>query len=175
MLAIALLAGALPLRAQEVKPTDYQVKAAYLSNLGRFVEAWGSRPKPSPEESFNICVLGQDPFGPGLDAAVKGESIGGVPVLARRVARAQEAQDCQVLFIAASEEDQLPAILSELGNAPILTVADIPDFVKRGGMIQFVLDGNRVRFEINVAVAGRAGLTLSSELLKLARVVRRTP
>ena len=69
----------------------------------------------------------------------------------------------------------MSATLAALGTAPVLTVSDIPDFVKRGGMVQFVLDGNHVRFEINIAAAQRAGLTLSSELLKIARAVRRTP
>jgi len=161
--------------AQDPKPTEYQVKAAYLSNFGRFVDAWGSAAKPSVEEAFSICVLGKDPFGSSLDIAVKGESIAGVTVAVKRISQPPEVQGCRVLFISSSEQGQLSAILSALANAPVLTVADIPDFVKRGGMIQFVLDGNRVRFEIDMAAAGRAGLTLSSDLLKVARVVRRTP
>ena len=173
--AVASLLTVSSVVAQDAKPGEYQVKAAYLSNLGRFVETWGSRSKPLADESFNVCVLGHDPFGPGLDAAVNGESIGGAPAVAKRISKPPEASGCQVLFISASEDGQLSVILAALGTAPVLTVADIPDFVKRGGMIQFVLDGNRVRFEINLAASSRAGLSLSSELLKLARLVRRTP
>ena len=80
-----------------------------------------------------------------------------------------------MLFISTSEQGQLSGVMAALGTAPVLTVADIPDFVKQGGMIQFVLDGNTVKFEINLAASRRAGLKLSSELLKVARVVRKTP
>jgi hypothetical protein len=173
--AVFFLSGAVSFPAQDPRPTEYQVKAAYLTDLGRFVEQWSSRPQPTPDEAFDICVLGQDPFGAILDAAVKGEKIAGSPLTAKRIARPQDAAGCRILFIASSEESQLSALIAGLGGAPVLTVADIPDFVKQGGMIQFVLDGNHVRFEINVAASRRAGLKLSSELLKLARVVRKTP
>jgi hypothetical protein len=174
---IALVAICLPapgfLAAQDVKPTEYQVKAAYLTNLGRFVEQWSSR-AGSSDDPFALCVLGQDPFGATLDAAVKGEKIGGSFLAAKRIAGANEISGCRVLFISASEDDQMTAILTSLGTAPVLTVSDMPAFVRRGGMVQFILEDNHVRFEINVAAAQRAGLTLSSELLKLARVIRRT-
>jgi hypothetical protein len=176
---IALAAGCLlavsSIAGEDARPTEYQVKAEYLSNFGRFVKKWATRAQPAPDEPFELCVLGQDPFGPTLDAAVKGEDINGAPIAAKRVTRPQDALGCRVLFIGSTEENQLPAILTALGTAPVLTVADIPDFVKRGGMIQFVLDGNRVKFEINNAAAQRAGLSLSSELLKVARVVRKMP
>lgn len=174
LLAFALALTA-PTAAQESRPTEYHVKAAYLTNLGRFVEQWSSKPKPSSEDSFDLCVLGQDPFGPLLDAAVRGEAINGSVLEAKRIGRPSDASGCRILYISSSEDNQLNAILTALGAAPVLTVSDMPDFVKRGGMIQFVLDGNRVRFEINIASCQRAGLTLSSELLKLARTVKRTP
>jgi len=173
-LAVACLIAPDFLAAQDSRPTDYQVKAAYLTNLGRFVNQWSAK-TGSPDEPFDICVLGQDPFGPDLDRAVKGEKIGASPVAARRISGPQEAAGCRVLYISGSGEPQLTAVLATLGTTPVLTVSDIPDFVKRGGMIQFVLDGDHVRFEINIAAARRSGLTLSSELLKLARTVRRTP
>jgi hypothetical protein len=162
------------LAAQDPRPTDYQVKAAYLTNLGRFVNQWSAK-TGSPDGTFDICILGQDPFGPDLDRAVKGEKIGVSPLAAKRISGPQESAGCRVLYIGGSNDAQLTAILAALGTTPVLTVSDNPDFVKRGGMIQFVLDGDHVRFEINIAAARRAGLTLSSELLKLARTVRRTP
>ena len=177
-LAAICLSGPSSLSAQDSRPTaypEYQVKAAYLVNLGRFVEQWSARPKPSPDETFDLCVLGSDPFGAALDAAVKGEKIGGSPLAVKRITRSQDPVACRVLYIGSSEEGQLNAVLATLGTAPVLTVADIPDFIKHGGMIQFILDGNHVRFEINIAAAQAAGLKLSSELLKVARLVKRTP
>ena len=161
------------LHAQTPTPTEYEVEAAYLSNFGRFVE-WPAR-AGSPNDPFYVCVLGQDPFGPLLDASLKGENIGGAPMVAKRLSGPEDAAACRILFVSTSKTSQLSATLSALGTSNILTVSDIPGFAKRGGMIQFVLEGNRVRFEINLAAAQRAGLTLSSELLKVAVSIRRAP
>jgi hypothetical protein len=168
------LAGACSLWAEGPKITEYQVKAAYLANFGRFVE-WPTSVAVVKSESFHICVLGQDPLGADLDAAVAGETIGGAHVLAKRISRPQDAVDCRILFISSSEVSQSKEILTALKTLSVLTVSDMPQFARRGGVIQFLLDGNRVRFDINLAAAERAGLTLSSELLKLAVTVIRSP
>jgi hypothetical protein len=171
------------LRAQAPKPTEYEVEAAYLSNFGRFVE-WPARAGaasgqsgagPSNAGPFYVCVLGQDPFGSLLDAALKGETIGAAPIVAKRIAGPEEAAGCRILFVSSSKDSQLNAILAALGTSNILTVGEMPGFTRRGGMIQFVVSANRVRFEINLTAAQRAGLTLSSELLKVAVAIRRTP
>jgi hypothetical protein len=161
------------LHAQTPKPTEYEVEVAYLSNFGRFVE-WPAR-AGSATDPFYVCVLGQDPFGPLLDAALKGETIAVAPMLAKRIAGPEDAAGCRILFVSSSKDSQLNAILTALRSSNILTVSDMPGFTRRGGMIQFVLDGSRVRFEINIAAAQRAGLTLSSELLKVAVAIRRAP
>jgi hypothetical protein len=119
-------------------------------------------------------VLGQDPFGPALDTIFRDETIAGRSVVAKRIPRPQDAVDCRVLFISLSENDRLRQILTTLGSASVLTVSDLPQFTQRGGMVQFILEGNRVRFEVNLATAEHAGLTLSSELLKVAVNVRRS-
>ena len=85
---------------------------------------------------------------------------------------ATAAAACDVLFISGSEERRLPAILGELQRSAVLTVSDISQFVERGGMIQFVTVGKRVRFEINLSPAREAGLALGSELLRVASAVR---
>jgi hypothetical protein len=162
------------LGAQVQKPTEYEVQAAYLSNFGRFVE-WPVRAGASERDPFYICVLGQDPFGPLLDAALKGETIGGAPMVAKRVAGVADAANCRIVYVNPSKDTQLRPLLAALARSNVLTVGDIFDFTRQGGMIQFVLDGNRVRFEINLAAAQRAGLNLSSQLLKVAVAVRRIP
>lgn len=154
-------------------PTEYQVKAAYLYNFGKFVQ-WPAKAPTAPGGLFAICVLGQDPFGPILDATVAGETIDGRSVVAKRISRAQDAADCRILFISSSEDDELGEILAALDKTSVLTVSDIPEFTRRGGIIHLVLDGNKVRFEVNLAVAERAGLSLSSQLLKLAINMRRS-
>jgi YfiR/HmsC-like len=163
------------------KPTEYEVKATYLSNFGKFAE-WPAVPPGAQDQaggttdSFNICVLGTDPFGSALTRAVTGESINRVPMAAKRISKVQDAvAGCRILFIGSSEDGKLKAILAALGNASVLTVGESPAFAQRGGMIQFVLDNNHIRFEVNLAAVQRARLTLSSELTKLATVVRRDP
>lgn len=162
----------LDLAAQTPKPTEYEVQAAYLSNFGRFIE-WPAG--TLDKDPFYVCVLGQDPFGSVLGSALKGESIGGMPMEAKRIAAPSEAANCRIVYVNPGKESQLRTLLAELKNTSALTVGESPDFIRLGGIVQFVLDGNRVRFEINLAAAQRAGLTLSSELLKVAAAIRRAP
>ena len=157
--------------AQLSAPTDYQVKAAYLSNFGRFVD-WARQPAPE-RPNFTICILGDDPFGPALDTAVAGESIRRLPLVATRISRVTDAEGCRIVFISNSLAPQLGGILAALRDSGALTVSDIPQFAARGGMIELLLVGKKVRFEINVGATDKAGLTLSSELLKLAVTVRK--
>ena len=159
-------------RAQSAKPTDYEVKAAYLYNFGRFVE-WPAKITAANTAAFSICVLGDDPFGPALDATLAGEKIGNQKVAARRISSPQQSGDCQILFISASEAGRLNKIIDALDKTAVLTVSDIPHFSQHRGMIQLVSEGSRIRFEVNLTATQRAGLTLSSELLKVATAVRR--
>jgi hypothetical protein len=171
---IALIVGMLAVcrvTAQSPGATEYQVKAAYLYNFGRFV-AW---PASAPaDESFSICVLGQDPFGQILDTTLTGLSIDSKAVTVRRLAKAEQAIRCRIVFISESEAPQLKATLAALEKSSVLTVSDIPQFAQRGGVIQFVLAENRVRFEINLTIAQSVGLVLSSDLLKVAIAVRKS-
>jgi YfiR/HmsC-like len=160
------------MHAQQPKPKEYEVKAAYLYNFGRFVR-WPADVVTARDNSFPICVLGQDPFGPTLDSTLVGETLDGKPVVVRRISRAEDVGDCRIMFISSTEENHLKQILAALDKALVLTVSDMPDFSRRGGMIQFVLEGSKVRFEINLASAEAARLTVSAELLKVAATVRK--
>lgn len=160
------------LYAQQPKPTAYQVQAAYLYNFGKFVQ-WPAATRTSTV-SFNVCVFGEDPFGPILGSTVAGGTVDGKTVVAKRISSAQEAVDCRILFISPSEDRRLDKILEALNSAAVLTVSDMPRFAERGGMIQFVLEEDRVRFQVNLTAAQNAGLILSSQLLKLAALVRRS-
>lgn len=153
------------------KPSEYDVEAAYLFNFGKFV-TWPASAS-SPNRPLTICVLGDDPFGPALDRIVAGEKIDGRDVVARRISNADAAHACSILYLSSSETDRIDKILAALKNAPVLTVSDIPDFTQRGGIIQFVLRDNRVRFLVNLGPAQHEGLSLSSELLKVALSVQR--
>jgi len=155
--------------AQEVHPTEAQVEAAYLYNFGKFV-TWPDH-RPGDSGSFEICVLGRDPFGKVLDATVTGEKINDKKIVTRRISRVQEAQGCNILFISTSDESRLPAILPAARAMNLLTVSDMPNFANHGGAIGLVLQQDRVRFEVNRTAAEDAHLTLSSQLLKVASKV----
>jgi len=171
-LAIAwIVIGAVSLHAQQSSPTENEVKSAYLYNFGKFVE-WPAR-GAAVGEFFTLCVLGDDNFGSTLEATIAGESINGKRALVKHVAKPQDGVSCRILFIGSSEQRRLKEILAVLDNTSVLTVSDMPQFTRRGGMIQFVMEANRVRFEVNLTSAERTGLILSSQLLRLAIDVKR--
>lgn len=173
---ILLLAAAeiFPARvlAQQKRPTESQVEAVYLFNFSRFIE-WPADPASPTVATFSLCVLGEDPFGAFLDSTLAGEGVGGKSFVVRRISKAEDALDCRILFVSTSEQDHLKQVFDVLANKSVLTVSDIPRFAQRGGMIEFVVDKDKVRFEINLTNATEAGLTLSSDLLKVAVAVRK--
>ena len=175
-LAVVLLAalGApsdLDLCAAEL--SEYQVKAAYLYYFATFVE-WPAGTLDRGAEGLVIGVLGEDPFGGILDDTLRGKSIGGHPVVVRRFTNPQEARESQILFISASEEDRLSAVLKTLDGAHVLTVGDLNRFASRGGTVAFRTEENKVRFDINVDAVERARVKISAQLMKLGRILHDT-
>ena len=163
LFALLLFAAAAP--AQQPKPSEAEIEAVYVFKFSQFI-TW---PRTSQSaSSFQICVLGDDPLGTYLDRTIRGESVNGKPVVERRIARPQDAQGCAILYIGRSEDFRLRQDLMTLHDWAVLTVSDIPNFADKGGMIEFVLQSGRVRFEVNLAPAEQAGLSFSSELLKVA-------
>jgi hypothetical protein len=165
-------AGAGSLQAQPAKANAGQVQAAYLYNFGKFIK-WPTVAPANQSGSFVICVLNEDPFGATLQSTLSGESIGGKPVIVKRLAKAQDAEACHIFFIGAAQARDLKGILLDLDDSAVLTVSDMPDFSRRGGMIQFILDGDRIRFEINLEGAEKSHLVFPSELLKVAAAVHK--
>jgi len=156
----------LPARSDSAyKPSEYEVKAAFLFNFGKFVR-WPA--DAARDSTFNICVLGRDPFGRKLDALTQGERVDGKSLTVSRIASPTEASACRIVFISSSEERHLASIIQALSKRPILTVSDINGFASHGGMIEFIVDGDRVRFDVNLSASQSADLKLSSELLRVA-------
>jgi hypothetical protein len=150
-------------------PTESQVKAAYLYNFGKFV-TW-QPDQAGNSGSLDICLIGKDPFGPVLDATVAGESIDGRKITVTRIAKVQDAPQCRILFVGLSEVGRLGSILAAAQRFGMLTVSDIPNFTEQGGIIEFVSQQDRIRFEVNRAAAEQSHLVLSSQLLKVASKV----
>ena len=146
-----------------------QVKAAFLFNFAKFV-TW---PAGLAEgEPIALCVLGSDSFDEALEEVIGSRPVGGRSVVVRPVSSTIEIGACQIVFVRASEHSRAASILEHVGDKPVLTVGESEGFAARGGIINFRVEESRVRFEVNPAAAKRAGLELSSQLLKLAILVR---
>jgi len=149
---------------------EYQVKAIFLFNFVQFV-TWPAAAFPDRRTPIIIGILGDDPFGPFLEDAVRGEVIDGRPLTIKRFQGVEEVIDSHILFISKSETGRLSQILAAVRGHNILTVGETEAFAHQGGVINFITVGNKVRYEINVEAAERAHLDISSKLLRLAKIV----
>jgi YfiR/HmsC-like len=158
------------MRAQSQSAGEYQVKAAFLYNFAKFVE-WPPNSFRDSTAPLQICVLGQDPFGEELRNITNEKTVNGRKFEVREVADLQLAKGCHILFIASSEKAQFKPILEGLRGTYALTVSDTRGFVEQGGMINFVLENDRVQFEVSRRAVEQAGLKISSKLLIVAKLV----
>jgi YfiR/HmsC-like len=149
---------------------EYAVKVTVLFKLALFVE-WPERGHRGSAEPFVIGVLGEDPFGPLLEQVTAGEEIDGRPFFIIRSDRIEPLLSSQILFISRSEDRRLDEVLASSKDHHLLTVSEIPGFCERGGMVNLLLDGGKVRIELNRQEAEGAELRINSKLVKLAREV----
>jgi hypothetical protein len=153
-----------PVSAAE-KVGEYRLKAALIRSIVSFVEHRGGGP-------WVVCVLGDDPFGELLDDIAN--QGGAVALTVRRINGVAAGAGCEAVFIARSEKPRLKPILEGLRALRTLTLGDTPGYAQAGVVLNFYLEGDKVRFEINVEAANRTGLAFSSRLLGLARIVHET-
>jgi hypothetical protein len=167
-----MVAGLLP--AQHTRHDEYEVKAAFLYNFAKFVE-WPPEAIDKTGESFVIGILGRDPFAKEWKDQLDGKVVQDRKLVFRRLSSPAEAAGCRVVFISDSEAGEVSDILAKLEGPPVLTVSDVGRFIQRGGMVGFSVEQNKVRFSVNVTAAEKAGLKISSQLLKLAKTVKGKP
>ena len=168
-LMVSGLSGPAAGSAQAAGPQEYQVKAAMVVNMAKFVE-WPAEVLPV-NTPLRVCLAGGGPFGPALDS-FKGRSVKGNPLNISQVTTGDDLGGCHILVIGSSDRRHQATLLAAARQAGLLTVSDTPRFTQTGGMIGFVENGGTIRFEVNVAAAQRSRLRISSQLLKLARIVR---
>jgi hypothetical protein len=163
---------------------EYDIKGAMLLKLTAFI-TWPNESEGAGEgdvepaaekqkrgrQNVRIGILGTDPFGPGIDQLATRASTAEHTLQISRPALESVAESCEAVFISRSEEANLAAILTKLGGHPVLTISDIPSFAEKGGMIELEMQDRRVSLRINQKTVQDAGLTASSKLLQLARVV----
>ena len=150
---------------------EWQIKSAFIYNFTKFVE-WPPAAFDTASQPIVIGVLGEQSLAEQLAAVVAGRNVNGRSIEVRPVRTAAEARATQLLFVTAAQESRFAAMRSELTDSPVLTVGETPSFSVTGA-IGFVQDGEKLRFEINVDIAERAHLKISSQLQKLAAAIRR--
>ena len=167
LLAVAFLLGLVPPAAAQQPSLEYDVKAAFILNFARYVE-W---PPPERQPPLRICVLERNPFGDRLTAVVAGERWEGGAIEVRVVPDVRRASECHLLYVPAAAMPRFTAGASLVTSRPVLTVGEHERFLDQGGIMRLFLEDNRVRFSVNQTSAERAGLQISSRLLRLARAV----
>ncbi len=150
--------------------SDYQVKAAYIYTFAKFVE-WPSESLPNAASPVRFCILNDRSFGFELDRIVKGKSIAGRSIEVAQVQDGLQARTCHVLFINSAQERQTRRVIELLRGTSVLTVGESGDFLEAGGVINFVLEDDRVLFQVNHKAANAAKLYISSRLLSVAKRV----
>jgi hypothetical protein len=166
MLAMVLLLVVGPGMGLAESPTslEYKVKGAFLLNFAKFTK-W-----PADDSPITIGIIGEDPFGSTLDQLVAGETIGTRPIVVKRLAPSDDLSQCRILFIPKSVD--AADVLKHVVSPGVLTVGESEDFLDAGGVIRLLIEDKKVRFEVNMDAAERAHLTISSQLLKLAKTIK---
>lgn len=166
-LGLVLLLAVGGVRAEEYQPSEYQLKAAFLFNFAKFVE-WPAESFPEEKSPILIGVLGENPFGGELERTIRDKTVNGRALQLKEYRSPADAKACHILFISSSEKKRLPEIFESLRGTSVLTVGETDNFTESGGIISFVREGNKIRFQINDQAARSARLKISSKLLNLA-------
>ncbi len=151
-------------------PIEYHVKAAFLLNFTKYVK-WPERAFEKDASPLVVAVVGEDPFGRVLDETMAGTSLGTHPLEVRRFRDLDQLGPCHLLFVPPGESARVSKIVAHYAGTSTLLVGDPQHFTRSGGVIRFFIEKRKVRFEINTDAARRTQVEISSQLLKLARLV----
>jgi hypothetical protein len=156
--------------------SEYLIKAGFIYNFAQLVQ-WPSAAFSQADSPIVIGILGTDPFGATIDRVIENKKLDGRNLIVKRLKWSKdlkEVKDCNILFVSSSEKDHITEVVNLVKWLPILTIGETPGFATRGGIINLTLEGNKVRFEVNIEAAKLASLNISSRLLALARIVPQT-
>ncbi len=146
--------------------TEEQVKAAYIYNFAKFVQ-WPETAFLSANEPLRICIVGSEALFKAMEP-LSNKTVQGRSLKISKRSTLKTTPDCHILFIGRHYQGEPWQELKKNIFTPVLTIADFESFVTDGGIIEFVREGSKIRFAVNIAAARQAGLKLSSKLLKLA-------
>jgi YfiR/HmsC-like len=153
--------------------TEADVKAAFLYNFTKYID-WPPEAFQSPEDPFRLCVVSNPEFTQGVRNLIAGETARGRP-LELTVPGAADLPHCHILFVGLRESSRAAALVAATSGRPVLTVGESAGFLEHGGTVLFEVENHRVRFDINLSAASRAGLVVSSKLVRVARTIYEAP
>ncbi len=168
-----ILMGVFPSSSYAVGAAEeYEIKSVYLFNLGNFIH-W-SEAVFSQSKTFEICILGINPFGKNLEYVIQNrQTLQKLPVVIKDNRQFTEKDSCHILFISESAKDQIATLLPALKMKAVLTVSDIDNFIEQGGMVQFFPYEGKIRLLLNLKAIETAGLKADANLVRIALKVER--
>lgn len=164
------MAAIAPVTAGDSQTSEYQLKAAYLLNLAKFIQ-WPAEESQATDSPFSFCLIGVEKHVLDIEKEFTDKIVHGRPVTSRHIGFADTTETCQVLFVGSIGDTRLSHVLKHGNRSNILVVGESPNFIPRGGDINFFVEPNRLRFEINPLSLRHKGMTISSKLLRLARIL----
>ena len=173
-LLLALLLLQLALGAHAQTPREDQIKAAFVYNFTKFIE-WPSTSFADANAAIVIGVLGDSPMAAVLDNVVRDRKVNGRPIIVRTIQGAADAASIHLLFVSAAESSRWAQLQAAIETRPVVTVGESPWFAQSGGTIDFIEQGDKLQFVINMVAAERSGVKISAQIQKLAAAVQRVP
>lgn len=170
LLCLSLALGASAQSSDSDASSEYLIKAGFIYNFAQLVQ-WPATAFPQADSPIVIGILGTDPFGETIDRVIQNKKLDGRNLIVKRLKRGSSLRECNILFVSSSEAAHLEEVLQSTKNLPILTIGEMSGFAMRGGIINLTVEGNKVRFEVNIEAAKLANLNISSRLLALARII----
>ena len=164
---------AFPCSAQIVDSGDsseYLIKAGFIYNFANLMQ-WPVATFSNPDSPIVIGIIGTDTSGGIIDEVLGGKKVNGRPFAVKHLKRGMDLKGCNIVFVSASETAHLDEILRLVKSLPIVTIGETPSFAQRGGIINFIVVDDKIRFEVNVEAAKQADISISSRLLALAKIV----
>jgi hypothetical protein len=175
LLTSLALGASLASTAHAADSLELQVKAALLYNFAKFVEWPPDTRSAGASGSLAFCVFGDEPLFDTLTQSLSGKTINGRALIARQVGGPpQGVQRCDVAFIGAGEKRRMDEVLDAFAGAGVLSISDLNQFVRHGGMIEITRKADKFGFAVNVDAVNRNGVRISSRLLQLAEVVHQS-
>ena len=155
---------------EAIAQSEDQIKAAFLFNFARYVE-WPDSAFEGRTDAIRICMLGEDRLAEVVSRTVSGKRVGDRPVEVDALSKLAAVSTCQILYVGERFAADVEEIVSSVSGASVFTVSDRAGFAAAGGIANFTRSDNKIRFEINPGAAKQAGLKVSSQLLRLAKLV----